>query len=65
MVGATLANILDGWPSKPAIVVGSGGPTLSRAELLSLATQFAQSLRASGVQPGDLVTIVDSNTVRG
>lgn len=64
MTGKTLVSVLQGSPSSPAIVVGSGGPTLTRGQLLALAEQFAQSLRASGILPGDVVTIVDANTVR-
>ncbi|RMZ52179.1 hypothetical protein APUTEX25_001569 [Auxenochlorella protothecoides] len=63
MSGSTLLDVLGGSPDSPAIVVGSGGQKLTRGQFLELATQFAQSLRASGVQPSDLVTIVDSNTL--
>lgn len=64
MTGQTLVSVLQGSPSSPAIVVGSNGPTLTRGQLLALAEQFAQSLRESGIRPGDVVTIVDANTVR-
>lgn len=62
---ATMAGVLAGADDAPALLCGSGGPTYSRAQLRSLAVRFAASLRASGVQPGDVVTIAEPNTVRG
>lgn len=46
----------------PALIVGSGGAGLTRRQLGILAGQFAATLRASGVAPGQVVTIVESNT---
>jgi acyl-CoA synthetase (AMP-forming)/AMP-acid ligase II len=60
----TTADVLAGSPDAPAIYVGSGGAEFSRGQLLSLATQFAVTLRDSGIQPGDVVTIAEANTVR-
>lgn len=37
---------------------------MSRGQLLELVRDFAYSLRASGIRPGDTVNIADTNTVR-
>lgn len=66
---ATLADVLsfsnaqEGAESR-ALVCCSGGPTLSRAALAAAVAEAAASLRLLGVCPGDVVTIVDVNTVR-
>jgi len=66
---ATLADVVtfssarEGGESR-ALVCCSGGPTLSRAALASAVAEAASSLRLLGVSPGDVVTIVDVNTVR-
>ena len=60
----TLQSVLEGSDDAPALLLGSGGGTLTRGQLRRLCCQFAASLRASGVQPGDVVTIAEPNTVR-
>lgn len=50
-------------PNSPALIVGSGGPSYTRSQVHDLAVQVARTLRASGVGPGDVVTLVDTNTV--
>lgn len=60
----TLQSVLEGADDAPALLLGSGGGTLTRGQLRRLCCQFAASLRASGVQPGDVVTIAEPNTVR-
>ena len=61
----TLADVLAGDDGAPALLLGSGGAAYTRGQLRALVHQFAASLRASGVQPGDVVTIAEPNTVRG
>ena len=64
----TLADVVsfssDAQAASRALVCCSGGPTLSRAALSSAVADAAASLRLLGVAPGDVVTIVDVNTVR-
>lgn len=60
----TLQSVLEGADDAPALLLGSGGGALTRGQLRRLCYQFAASLRASGVQPGDVVTIAEPNTVR-
>lgn len=60
---ATMADVLVGADDAPALLLGSGGATYTRAHLRRLVNQFAASLRASGVQPGQVVTIAEPNTV--
>ncbi|PRW45703.1 2-hydroxyacyl- lyase isoform A [Chlorella sorokiniana] len=59
----TLQSVLEGADDAPALLLGSGGGALTRGQLRRLCNQFAASLRASGVQPGDVVTIAEPNTV--
>lgn len=42
-----------------------GGPTLSRTQLAQQVARFASTLRASGIRPGDTVSLADTNTVGG
>ena len=46
-----------------ALVCCQGGPSLSRAALARAVADAVASLKALGVSPGDVVTIVDVNTV--
>lgn len=41
-----------------------GGPTLSRSQLQQQVARFASVLKASGIRPGDTVSLADTNTVR-
>ena len=63
----TLADVVSfsspAQASSRALVCCSGGPTLSRAALARAVADAVASLRALGVSPGDVVTIVDVNTV--
>lgn len=61
---STLTDVLAGGDeASPAIFVGSGGLQLTRGELSKLIIQFAETLRRSGLKPGDVVTIAEPNTV--
>jgi acyl-CoA synthetase (AMP-forming)/AMP-acid ligase II len=60
---ASMADVLLGDEDGPALQVGSGGAAYTRGQLRRLATQFAATLRASGIKPGDVVTIAEPNTV--
>ena len=61
----TMPDVLAGGdPAAPALFVGSGGLELSRRQLQGLVVQFAETLRRSGVKPGDVITIAEPNTVR-
>lgn len=62
MTLATLWDVLSA-DDRPALLGGSGGPCYTRGQLRRLAAQFAATLRAAGVQPGDTVTIAEPNTV--
>ncbi|KAL4431652.1 hypothetical protein ABPG77_001494 [Micractinium sp. CCAP 211/92] len=62
MTLATLWDVLSA-DDRPALLGGSGGPSFTRGQLRRLAVQFAATLRAAGVQPGDTVTIAEPNTV--
>lgn len=64
MTLATLWDVLSA-DDRPALLGGSGGPSFTRGQLRRLAVQFAATLRAAGVQPGDTVTIAEPNTVGG
>ena len=59
----TMPDVLAGEESLPAIFVGSGGPSFTRGDLQHLVVQFAETLRKSGIKPGDTITIADLNTV--
>lgn len=60
---ATMADVLLGDEDARALQVGSGGASFTRGQLRGLAAQFAATLRASGIKPGDVVTIAEPNTV--
>ncbi len=61
---ATLPDVLKGDDSSPAIFVGGGGPAFTRGNLNQLIVEFAETLRKSGIKPGDVITIAETNTVR-
>ena len=65
----TLADVVSfssaAQAASRALVCCSDGPALSRAALATAVAEAAASLRALGVSPGDVVTIVDVNTVSG
>jgi acyl-CoA synthetase (AMP-forming)/AMP-acid ligase II len=48
-------------PSRPAIVMGSSGATVTYAELEDRSTRFARFLRAQGLQVGDHLAILLGN----
>lgn len=60
----TLADVVGGAPDAPALTLCGGGPTLSRGALASAVAAATAGLRALGVGPGSVVSIVDVNTVR-
>ena len=58
----TLADALH--PGEHAAIIDvKSGQTLPASSLRSLVLSAAATLRASGVQPGQTVSIVDANTV--
>lgn len=61
---ATLADVYAGAPNRPALLLCGGGPTLARGDLAAAVATAVAGLRALGVAPGDVVSIVDVNTVR-
>ena len=63
MALTTLADVLAGSKDAPAILGGSSGSCYTRGQLDGLVRQFAATLALSGIGPGDVVTIVDGNTV--
>ena len=60
----TLADVIAGSPAARALVCTGGGPTLTRGALAAAVLAATADLKALGVGPGDVVTIVDVNTVR-
>lgn len=60
----TMVDVLVGADTSPALQVGSSGAAYTRAQLRLLCAQFASTLRAAGISPGDVVTIAEPNTVR-
>ena len=62
---STLHSVLEGADDAPALLLGGGGGAITRRQLRRLCAQFGATLRASGVRPGDVVTIAEPNTVRG
>ena len=63
-MSSTLVDILGpGDPTAPALIVGSGGPKFTRHQVHQAAIQLAHTLRSSGVNPGDVITIAEPNTV--
>lgn len=61
---ATLADVVAGSPTSRALACTGGGPTFTRGALANAVAAATADLRALGVGPGDVVTIVDVNTVR-
>ncbi|KAK9807300.1 hypothetical protein WJX73_009699 [Symbiochloris irregularis] len=62
-MGGTLLNVFGGRDEDPALLSSSSGSNLSYEALRRLVFQTANSLKASGIRPGDVVTIADTNTV--
>jgi hypothetical protein len=60
---ATLADVVAGSPTTRALACTGGGPTLTRGALADAVHAATADLKALGVGPGDVVTIVDVNTV--
>jgi non-ribosomal peptide synthetase component E (peptide arylation enzyme) len=60
----TLADVLAGSPSAPAVIVASNGPRFSRGELDGHVRAAAARLQSLGIQPGETVSIAMTNTVR-
>ncbi len=66
MPPTTLTDVLSGDDHAPALLAGTGDlpwREYRRGQLRRLAQRFAATLRASGLQPGDVVTIAEPNTV--
>ena len=59
----TLLTVLDGRPSQIALYCANGGPRLTFGQLSAQVKATAEVLRSSGIQPGDTVSIADTNTV--
>lgn len=60
----TLSDVVGGAPDAPCLTLCGGGPTLTRGALASAIAAATAGLRALGVGPGSVVSIVDVNTVR-
>lgn len=59
----TLAGVLEGNESHAALYIAGEQQEISRGELGQAIRGFALSLRASGIRPGDVVSIAEANTV--
>lgn len=59
----TLTDAITGAGASPALIGANNGPVLTRQQLLAAVQALANTLRASGIKPGDAVTLVDTNTV--
>lgn len=59
----TLAGTLSGNSSRAALFVVGDDEAISRGELERAVKTFASTLKASGIQPGDVVSIAEANTV--
>ena len=59
----TLLDAFAGRDDAPALLSTKPGSTLSHGGLKSLVVQTANTLIATGIRPGDVVTIADANTV--
>lgn len=59
----TLTEAISGAEASPALIGANNGPLLTRQQLLAAVHALANTLRASGIKPGDAVTLVDTNTV--
>jgi long-chain acyl-CoA synthetase len=52
------------WPDKPAVIMGSGGTTMTYRELDERSNQLAHVFRAAGLQRGDHVALFMENQIR-
>ena len=59
----TLANVLDGKDSAPAVIAVGWAKAISRKELREAIYELACTLQKSGIRKGDVVSIADANTV--
>ena len=59
----TLLDVLAAKAEDPALLSTKHGSNLSHKSLKQLVLQTANTLRASGIRQGDVVTIADANTV--
>ena len=59
----TLAGLLSGASNNAALFVVGEDQPISRGDLDRAVKLFASSLRASGIQAGDVVSIAEANTV--
>lgn len=62
---ATLYDALKGKESATALKVTEGGPVLTRGALQQCIVDMARNLQASGIKPGDVVSMAFANTVSG
>ncbi|KAK9838743.1 hypothetical protein WJX74_002449 [Apatococcus lobatus] len=59
----SLAEVLDGTPDEPSLILAEkASPVLYRKTLLHLACALALHLRKVGLKPGNVVTLLLSNT---
>ena len=66
-MGSRSGTLLDAFGRRgdvPALLSQKSGSSLSFDALRQLVVQTANTLHASGIQPGNVVTIADANTVR-
>jgi len=59
------SRVLTGSDDSMALIRGSVGSSgkITRQSLHRMCVEFANVLRNNGIKPGDVVTVVDSNTV--
>ncbi|ORX89315.1 putative peroxisomal-coenzyme A synthetase [Basidiobolus meristosporus CBS 931.73] len=60
---ATLTQALHTKTSSPAIIIPSGGPTLSYPEVVEAVRSFQEQLSGAGLQPGDTVSMALINSL--
>lgn len=61
---ATLSSgVLVDNGSLISLIRGGGGGKITRSSLHQMSIEFANVLRGNGIKPGDVVTVVDSNTI--
>lgn len=61
--GATLANLLDGYPRHAAVSITNGGPVCTREELKQLASIVSTQLIQAGCNHGDVILLVADNSL--
>lgn len=63
MAPRTMNEILDGHGDRPALLLAGVNHTLTRDQLRCHVELLAQTLVATGIKPGDVVSIANTNTL--